>query len=291
MKNKQIAVQDYGLINSKYKLTSSEIKFFLLAISKINDKDFNFDDEYDISLHEIKEAFVNEQNDAQIKSFAKKMMSKPLYVQLEDGDWEFYSFFTRVKYMKHSGIFKVQIHQDLKLYLLNLTKNFVITEIKYIMLMTSQYAIRMYQLLKQYQKLGGRDFLVDDLCNILQLSKTYSEKFNNFKKKILDVAVEQINANSDLEVSYTVKKLGRKVNEICFNIKTRIHNEKVDFNYENLPIEITALKGLNGFAYDDFYTQFEDGSFSLKKEDGTNIMFKSFKQFELWLKNPEIYKY
>ena len=88
MEKKQIAVQDYALVNSRYKLSPAEIKFVMLSISKIDSvKDLNFRDEYIIPISEISTAFQTKQNHVQLRTFAKSLMSKPVTIETADG-WE-----------------------------------------------------------------------------------------------------------------------------------------------------------------------------------------------------------
>lgn len=292
MEKNQIAVQDYALVNSKYKLSSSEIKFVMLSISKIDSvKDLNFRDEYIIPISEISTAFQTEQNYKQLRAFAKSLMSKPVTIETADG-WEIYNFFSRVKYVEGEGAFRVQMHKDLKPYLLELKKNFVQTDLKYIMHMTSQYAVRLYQLLKQYQKLGGREFMLAELQDTLQIPKSMYI-FNNFKTKVLNIAIEQINEYTDLTVAYKVKKIGRKINELDFSIKTKEKSEiqtsqLFEVEATELPEQVKLIKGTYGFLNrDNFYTPFADGSFNLEKNDGSKMFFKSLKQLDFFAKNPD----
>jgi len=296
MKENQIAVQDYALVNSKYKLNPAEIKFVMLAISKIDSiKDKKYKEQYLIPISEISSAFGTKQNETNLKTFAKKLMSKPLEIETPTG-WAVYNFFSKVEYIRNEGTFRVRIDGDLKPYLLELKKNFVKTDLKYIMNMTSQYAVRMYQLLKQYQKLGGREFILAELQDVLQVPKSMFV-FNNFKTKVLDTSIEQINKNTDLTVKYEVVKIGRRVNEIHFSIKTKDQNElqiSKLFNAEatEIPKQVSLVMGTYGFKNDEsFYVPFTDGSFNLLKEDGSKQFFKSIKQLEFFVKNPDKFSY
>lgn len=292
MEKNQIAVQDYSLVNSKFKLNPAEIKFVLLAISKIDSvNQSDFKEEYIIPIPEISTAFQTQQNHVQLRTFAKKLMSKPLEIELHNGNWAIFNFFSKVEYI--GGAFKVRIDGDLKPYLLELKKNFVQTDLKYIMHMTSQYAVRLYQLLKQHQKLGGREFILAELQDTLQVPKSYTKKYSHFKEKVIDIAIAQINEYTDLTVAYKVKKIGRKVNELDFSIKTKERSEiQVSqlFQVEatELPEQVKLIKGTYGFMdRDNFYTPFADGSFNLEKDDGSKMFFKSLKQLNFFAKNPD----
>ena len=47
------------------------------------------------------------------------------------------------------------------------------------------------------------------------------KRYDNFKRKVLEVAKEQINAKTDLEVDYKEIKTGRKVTGIEWTIRKR----------------------------------------------------------------------
>ena len=56
--------------------------------------------------------------------------------------------------------------------------------------LSSVYAIRIYELCKQYEKLKERTVLVADLKEILEIKDKY-KKYNDFKKYVLSIAENQ----------------------------------------------------------------------------------------------------
>jgi plasmid replication initiation protein len=91
--------------------------------------------------------------------------------------------------------------------------------------MTSAHAVRMYELLVQYRARGHREFEVDWIKSHLCLDEEYS-RIVNFKKRVIDVAVAQINEHSDIDVSYTQRKTGRTVTHLAFKIKAKPEPKK-----------------------------------------------------------------
>jgi plasmid replication initiation protein len=97
--------------------------------------------------------------------------------------------------------------------------------------MSSSYAIRIYELLVQYRSIGRREISVDSLRIMLELGKKYP-LFADFKKRVIDTAIDQINEYSPLKVTYEQKKTGRKVTHILFSFKEKsksITNTSKDF--------------------------------------------------------------
>jgi hypothetical protein len=81
--------------------------------------------------------------------------------------------------------------------------------------MTSAYAIRLYELLVQWGNVGERTVEVAWLKESLMLERDYPRMFD-FKRRVIDVAVAQINDYSDLTVRYTQRKTGRTVTHLIF---------------------------------------------------------------------------
>ncbi len=228
MKNRNIVKQNFKLINAKYKLNTSEIKFIMTAIAQIdaNDKEFQ---EYEIKVSELEQKLQAEQNETRLKQFVKRIMSKPLEVPTDDG-WAVFNWFTKVQYIRQEARFIVRIDKDLKPYLLELKNRFVKYNLKYILPLQSSYSIRIYQLLKEYEKLTKRTFTVQELQELLQVPKSL-KRYDNFKRKVLKVAEKELIEHSDIFFEFEEIKQGRRVNEILFRIKPNKENiqEKKDY--------------------------------------------------------------
>ena len=61
---------------------------------------------------------------------------------------------------------------------------------------------------------------IEQLKEILMIQTHYT-LLKDFKKRVVDVAVAQINEHSDLIVSYTQKKTGRNVTHLIFHFKQK----------------------------------------------------------------------
>ena len=218
--------QDYPLVNAKYKLNVSEIKFILTAISQIDSKNDEVLKEYTIKVTDLEKKLQVEQNTTRLKQFAKKLMSKPLEVPTEDGGFIVFNWFSKIRYYPEERLFRVRIDEDLKPYLLQLKERFVSYHLQYIIPLTSIYSIRIYQLLKEYEKLTKRYFDVDELQDILQVPKSY-RIYNRFKEKVLKVAQAELKEHTDIYFTFDEEKTGKKVTRLIFRIyKSRSENKE-----------------------------------------------------------------
>lgn len=216
MKNRNIIKQDYHLVNAKYKLNTSEIKFILSVLSQIDSDDLEFK-EYEIKVSDLETRLQSKQNETHLKQFAKKILSKPLEVPTNDG-WIVFNWFEHIEYVRGHSKFKVSISKKLKPYLLELKERFVKYNLGFILPLTSNYSIRIYQLLKEYEKLTRRTFTVLELQELLQVPKSLI-RYDNFKRKVLQVAEKELIENCDIFFEFEEIKEGRKINEILFRIK------------------------------------------------------------------------
>lgn len=207
--------QDFQLVNGKYKLTTSEIKFILCALTQIKKEDIEFK-EYEIKVSELEAKLQAEQNETRLKQFAKKIMSKPLEVPTDDG-WIVANWFADVEYIRGQAKFKVSFSKKLKPYLLDLQERFVHYNLKYILPLTSSYSIRIYQMLKEYEKLQIRYIDVEELQELLQVPKSL-KTYANFKNKVLKIAEKELKEHCDIFFKLEEEKTGKKVTRLIFKI-------------------------------------------------------------------------
>ena len=103
-------------------------------------------------------------------------------------------------------------------YITRLESEFTSYRLEKISGMSSVHAVRLYELLVQYFTIGKRELALANLRESLGLTNEY-KAIKDFKKRVLDVAVVQINEHSDIRVSYTQRKTGRTITHLIFAIK------------------------------------------------------------------------
>lgn len=121
------------------------------------------------------------------------------------------------EHVKATNMITLKFHPAMKPFLLFLQENYTWFLVKYCLGLQSKYSIRIYQLMKQFQNKGVRRIETTTLKKMLCIEKNY--RMNMFKRRVIDQAIQEINANTDLLLSYTEKKYGRSVKWFDFEIK------------------------------------------------------------------------
>lgn len=150
------------------------------------------------------------------------------------------------KNLSRDSYLRLSFHPKMKPYLLQLKNRFLVYEAKNVLSLPSSYAIRMYELTKQYAPIGKRNIKVEDLKKILGVENKYKQ-YTHLKQRILEPSVKSVNEHTDIDISYTERKRGRKVHLLEFVIKHKnpITKKEVksELSYED------KLKKMRGMLY------------------------------------------
>ena len=120
----------------------------------------------------------------------------------------------------------------MKEYFLNLKEHFTMYFLHNVYSFKSAYSIRLYELLIQYYpRISSRYFSLDFLKDLLELKGRY-KRFYDFRKRVIDVAVHEINLHSDIHIKYELKKSSRSVVGVNFMIHSNL-NAKLNDNINN----------------------------------------------------------
>lgn len=214
-----LVVKSNRLIEASYRLDLAEQRMILMAIDNARQTGLGItaDNFLTIRADEYALMFNVDMNTAydQLKSAAKTLFHR--YVVLHDIHPESGKervldarWVSSVAYVEGSGLIQLQFGGVIVPYITRLEENFTSYKLKSVAQMTSAYAIRLYELLMQWEKIGKREVELQGLKNMLGVGGEYSA-LKDFKKYVLDLAVTQVNEFSDLEVRYENIKFGRRV--------------------------------------------------------------------------------
>jgi hypothetical protein len=89
-----------------------------------------------------------------------------------------------------------------------------------VLILKSVNQIRMYEILKQYEKISERTFKLEDLKALLGVDKKEYTRFNNFSSKVLKVCQQALKEYTDIKFEWEVSKRGQrgKILELKFFI-------------------------------------------------------------------------
>lgn len=85
--------------------------------------------------------------------------------------------------------------------------------------LSSVSQIRMYEILKQYEKAGRRKLDLDALKELMGIEKELYPRFDNFKSRVLEPCKNALAQHTDLAFDYEPIRHGHKITEILFTIR------------------------------------------------------------------------
>lgn len=238
-----IVVKANDLIQkSRYSLTLQEQKTIAYICSLIEPNSNNKEYWFDVNEYcKICGLSICGKNYEDIKNVLKSLNTKGFELETDEM-WTSVKWIEKPKFYKSKGQVYIRLDEDLLPYLLDLKERFTQYELYNILAMKSGFSFRIYELLKSYQKLGKKKFTIDNLKEKLMVQnvKSYA-RFPDFRRKVIEVAVEEINELTDINVSWETETKGRKVIAIVFYItlknsrdnfkakcKTQIKIDKLD---------------------------------------------------------------
>ena len=219
--NKNHVVKSNQVIEASYQLSAIEQRIVLAAISRIPKNQPITDDElYPVSVSELQLLGVHEKTAYRdLKEGINRLYERSINLSIEDKSIKM-RWVQEIQFLDSQSIIGIRFSKPILPFISNLSREFTKYALSDIAGINSAYAIRIYELLVQYRQIGKREISVDSLRTMLELGKKYP-LFADFKKRVIDTAVDQINEYSPLKVTYEQKKTGRKVTHILFSFKEK----------------------------------------------------------------------
>lgn len=213
--------------NKRYELSLREQKILLYLISKIKPED-TLTTTYEVSVRTLCDVCGLEQNRYNIIDIHNIMLhlrNNGFLMPTPDGGTTTTGWLAKCTFDPTNTIATIIFDTDLMPYLVQLRDNYTSYELEVVLAMQSKHAIRLFEIIKSYAYQGFCDISVAELRDILRITG-YTE-FNNFKIRVLDVAMDEINRYTDLFVSYELVRSGRKVVSIRFIIDPKTEAAKI----------------------------------------------------------------
>lgn len=216
LSNRQIVRQDTLITNSKASYSKAEIDLIMVILTEVKKEDDDFKD-YSFTLDDLRIKTGKSLTDlTTLKTTAKRLMSKVLEVEHSPKKWEFFHWFSYFRY--DNGLITCRFDKAMKPYILQIQNQYTLANIKDLLKMDSSYSKRIYMLLMEYRKIGHREFLVQDLQELLKVPKSYKQ-YSKFKQGILTPALQDINKFGEIEATMEEIKTVRKVTKLVFILK------------------------------------------------------------------------
>lgn len=218
--------QHNAITTARYEMTACEmdIVFYLLSLIKKEDERGVM---YQVRVKDLMAITGREWQYNQFMEATSNLRSREYLIEDEKRVLQV-GLLASAEYIKGAGVIELEVSEKVRPYLIDLKNNFTSFRLHAAFSLTSKYAKRIYQIASQWKDVGeSKTFSLHDFKVMLMLKDPREKepeqyiKFSMFKKFVLDTAVNQINAHTDLKIRYDLVKKGRSYHSIRFYINTQ----------------------------------------------------------------------
>jgi plasmid replication initiation protein len=128
----------------------------------------------------------------------------------------------RISYVEKEAVVKLKFSDDVVPLITNLEKHFTSYELEQVSQLNSAYAVRLYELLIAWRASGQVPLIeLKAFRSKLGVGENEYKLMHQFKSRVLDLAIAQINKHTDITVSYEQHKQGRVITGFSFTFKLK----------------------------------------------------------------------
>ena len=239
MKN-SLVVKDNALINASYNLELTEQRLIMLAIINARESGQGITADSKLEIHASDYAkLFNVSADASYKALREAVNNlfnrqfsytaeykKTGKVGIVRSRWV-----SRIFYVDDLALLEITFAPDVVPLITRLEEHFTKYEAKQVAHLTSKYATRLYELLIAWREVGKVPQLeLSEFRNRLGLVDSEYTAMSDFKKRVLEPSIKQINEHTDITVTYEQHKKGRTITGFSFRFKQKQQAKKIETN-------------------------------------------------------------
>lgn len=323
-----LLMQSKQLVHTSYEVTAIQNRIFYYCLLTAQ-KEKNGELSCTVKLEDIKKLIPNKNQRtlANIKKTIQILKQTSLeFEKREDGDTIEcdYNLIAGSEYNVNKETFKIKLADRLYRHLIDYTV-YAPLNLDILTKFKSFYAQRLYELLRLWSRtdtLIVKSFKIEQLRFVLGVENKYPA-YKNFKQRVLNQAVKEINQVGNMKVDIEEVKNGRRVDEIkfiIFDYEKKVYfknNNPIVTNEDHIEIKkveviskdekeesrdfyipnkkLFTAKTLDNFKKDFLNYDFKDNTYkkllqesilvTLEKDDEEKIKVKSYNYFKKTLEN------
>ena len=294
-----LVVKDNALINASYNLDLVEQRLILLAIieARQSGKGINANDPLTIHAESYINQFSAHRNTAYegLKSACKALFSRYFTYQEPRGKaianiqsrWV-----SQIAYIDEQAKVEIIFAPAIIPLITRLEKEFTKYDIQQVSGLSSGYAIRLYELLIAWRSTGKTPIIeINEFRKKLGVLDTEYKQMNNFKSRVLEPAITQINEKTDIKIKVEQHKTGRSITGFSFKFKqkqTAISEKTISTQRDqNTPDLFTKMTDPQRFLFAHKLSEMPEMS---KYSEGTESFQDFAKRIADMLLEPEKFK-
>ena len=250
---KKVIWQDNFITSGRYEMTALEKNILYAVLAQLKKTD-SIGHTYLVSTKDISGLNGDRVNFENFRKSTEKMLSRVIEGVLPNGNILQVNFISHAEYLKGQGVISIGLSPKVVPFFVDLKKNFTTFDLDMALSLRSIYSKRFYELFSKYKNLPDKTFSVkiDNLKSTLEIIDSHTGKdkyptFTLFKKNVLDIALNEINASTDLKVTYTTTegaKIGRgrkSIDSLHFVVENLAPKKMISYDKEEAKPALTRL--------------------------------------------------
>ena len=247
-KDSRLVVKDNSLIDASFNLSLVEQRLMLLAIVEARElPKLTPETPIEVKATAYREQYKTDKSEAykQLADASKQLFNRQFsYIdRYADTDAITVSrWVNEVTYVHDKGMVVMYLNRNVISMISRLYENFTQYYLEQVSDFKSKYSIRLYELLIKYKELGSsKKYTIDDLRSLLGVENTEYKTMSLFKVNVLDKAVKEINAKTDIQIKYDQFKEGRAISHIIFKLSKKKEKKPKSSRDQNTVDMFTGL--------------------------------------------------
>ncbi len=230
--NQSLVVKHNALINASYSLTLVEQRLILLAVIQLRQATHNdeldhlaFDKPIVIHVSDYVNTFgVSNSTAYETLKDACKTLFERRFSFVEPRPKGTANITTRwvsyISYIDDTSTIEFTFAPHVMPLVTYLEEHFTSYDIEQVAPLKSGYAVRLYELVISWRVRGKTEKIaVQELRSKLGVEPNQYETMEAFKRRVLGIAIKQINDNTDIILEYEQHKKGRQITHFSFSFK------------------------------------------------------------------------
>ena len=219
------------MIDASYNLELTEQRLILLAILNARETGHGIDansvlrihasdymSHFDVDKHASYEALKNAVTNLFGRQFSytekDELTGKSKYVRSR--------WVQKIAYIDDAGVLELAFTMDVVPLITRLEQHFTSYQLEQVAQLTSKYAVRLYELVIAWREVGNVPFIsLKDLRCKLGVEDNEYTAMSDFKKRVLDPSIKQVNKHTDITAGYDQHKAGRVITGFSFYFKQK----------------------------------------------------------------------
>jgi plasmid replication initiation protein len=237
MDNCKLVTKDNKLISASYSLGIPEQRIIFLAIVEARAQKQMIDARGVLQIHasSYQEQFKVEKHTSYdaLKSAAKGLFDAHFeYDDIHEKTGDLVHRIVRwvqtIAYIDKTGMIELQFTDAVIPLITRLSEQYTEYDLKQVSELQSEYAIRLYELMMQWKTVGKTNKIAtDDLRKKLGVKAEQYKEMHNFKARVLNHAIKQINSFTDIQADYIQHKTGKAITGFTFTFKQKAAPEPI----------------------------------------------------------------